>query len=773
MGIQTWVAALSTMIATTIAAPQSIAAPPPSPPRHRSAGLYDVGEEYLAFDLNFRYEADYSVSPVSVKPGGFVDIKYTTVLTAARDGSLCPAEHRPSCYHFSEHEFRNVGSACDIFAFVGTSRRASDYPDWGFASEVPYTGAQPTFNNYIRTFPAPVVRTMGYLDCKGNARREDKITGVTHRGHFFRLSFKITTVAQIRLRIPEDTPPGEHALGLYVATPNVAQMSFAATRWWQAGSLPSVVVSRRPPGLRVAILGDSFAAGEGGFDYEPGTDSHERPKNLCHRSRASWAYRVALKLAGNHPELISFLACSGATAAEVEHGRYGEPGQVKQLRELNQDADLGPFDVVLLSLGGNDAGFKKLIMTCMSARWCDTVGWTEIAGTTTVGAGVGATLSAIRRAAPKARVIHMGYPSTVRPASDSCAGVRLPALRTIASFGPVAHPSPNAGADWEVTEGERAYFDTYFFPTLNRNLAATALAAGVAFIDPTDWFSGHGTCSDDPWAHGLTAGNDIVGVIGNESFHPTARGYEAWAAKALPSVVHYSVGENGPETAVPTPFAGERSITVVTLEDGTLLHWGSVETVVVRGPDGARVVTALYSNPRVLGETVIDETGEATFEIRIPDGLYPGLHALQIFADGRPSDSVAVFVDAPASCQVGESDQDRDADALADRCDADIEDGPAADADGDGVANSVDNCAVRPNASQGDVDGNGMGDACDAGVIDLNRDLMPVGHVEGATTTDRAAFPWALPAVLIVAFGVAFGLRRVGKSRSAASRAQP
>lgn len=48
---------------------------------------------------------------------------------------------------------------------------------------------------------------------------------------------------------------------------------------------------------------------------------------------------------------------------------------------------------------------------------------------------------------------------------------------------------------------------------------------------------------------------------------------------------------------------------------------------------------------------------------------------------------------------------DMDGDGLGDACDPDI--------DGDGVLNTADNCPVTPNADQADLDGDGLGDVCD------------------------------------------------------------
>jgi hypothetical protein len=50
---------------------------------------------------------------------------------------------------------------------------------------------------------------------------------------------------------------------------------------------------------------------------------------------------------------------------------------------------------------------------------------------------------------------------------------------------------------------------------------------------------------------------------------------------------------------------------------------------------------------------------------------------------------------------------------------------PTADADGDGSPDSVDNCPAVGNPSQADCDGNGVGDACQAGFVDFNGNGVP------------------------------------------------
>ena len=47
-----------------------------------------------------------------------------------------------------------------------------------------------------------------------------------------------------------------------------------------------------------------------------------------------------------------------------------------------------------------------------------------------------------------------------------------------------------------------------------------------------------------------------------------------------------------------------------------------------------------------------------------------------------------------------------------------------ADADGDGIPDSVDNCPTVPNPSQADIDDNGVGDSCDVAYLNQRIDAL-------------------------------------------------
>lgn len=106
------------------------------------------------------------------------------------------------------------------------------------------------------------------------------------------------------------------------------------------------------------IMGDSYSSGEGAGDYTKETDSDP---NSCHRSANTWGTSI-------YPNLVN-LACSGAVALDVTSNESagskgnGVPAQALQLAALTDPADL-----VLMTLGGNDAGFTEVIVQCI-------VGW--------------------------------------------------------------------------------------------------------------------------------------------------------------------------------------------------------------------------------------------------------------------------------------------------------------------------------------------------------------------------------------------------------------
>src|SRR5690606_10858605 len=105
-----------------------------------------------------------------------------------------------------------------------------------------------------------------------------------------------------------------------------------------AGGQPSTAPRTPDAAARYVAMGDSYSSGTGAGDYQD---------LLCTRSDnaypAQWADAHA-------PESFAFVACGGATIPDV---------LANQLSALDENTTL-----VSLSIGGNDAGFARLMLTC-------------------------------------------------------------------------------------------------------------------------------------------------------------------------------------------------------------------------------------------------------------------------------------------------------------------------------------------------------------------------------------------------------------------------
>lgn len=110
----------------------------------------------------------------------------------------------------------------------------------------------------------------------------------------------------------------------------------------------------------VVIMGDSYSSGEGAGDYVAGTDTLE---NFCHQSRDTYGKDL-------WGDRRTILACSGAETVNFweQQNAAGQKPQLDLLRELDDD----PPDLVLLTIGGNDAGFGDIIEGCVWPTDCST-----------------------------------------------------------------------------------------------------------------------------------------------------------------------------------------------------------------------------------------------------------------------------------------------------------------------------------------------------------------------------------------------------------------
>lgn len=257
----------------------------------------------------------------------------------------------------------------------------------------------------------------------------------------------------------------------------------------------------------VAVVGDSYASGEGAGLYDPDTAS-DVTGNRCHRSLEYWGGKVVMPgMDGpNYLHLeevpVNFLACSGAVTDNVLYsGQYGEPAQLAAGR-------LSPTTThVFLSLGGNDVGFAPVIETCLASSDCR--GSTEVLDARSrmeqAQAGWHETLETIHEQAPNATIMWAGYPELLQgdeTTSSSCVGISTDEALTIDEL---SHEMRRQ----QVDVAREAY----------RN------GIDVRYVDTIGAFEGRGACTADPAINGLIVNPEAeAGAMNQESFHPNQAG---------------------------------------------------------------------------------------------------------------------------------------------------------------------------------------------------------------------------------------------------------
>ncbi|MEU1276398.1 SGNH/GDSL hydrolase family protein [Streptomyces sp. NPDC005799] len=228
-------------------------------------------------------------------------------------------------------------------------------------------------------------------------------------------------------------------------------------------------------------LGDSYSSGVGAGDYDANDAS-------CKRSANAYSQRWIKEFSEEAVAKFAFVACSGATTAEVES---------RQLSSLSAETTM-----VTMSIGGNDVGFSPVVGQCLltnlfSENAC-------IASALTAGAlaerimpgRLDALYKKIKDRAPNARVFILGYPHIFQVGNCGTFGL-----------GHLARTAINHSTS-----------------ALNGVIRKTAAANGFTFIDGEQTFTGRGVCSTAPggaWLTDTSAGTDL--------YHPNRDGQEAYA----------------------------------------------------------------------------------------------------------------------------------------------------------------------------------------------------------------------------------------------------
>ncbi|MEZ5246262.1 MAG: SGNH/GDSL hydrolase family protein [Acidimicrobiales bacterium] len=298
----------------------------------------------------------------------------------------------------------------------------------------------------------------------------------------------------------------------------------------------------------LAAFGDSYLSGEGigTFYADTNTGTSGDPDlaiggvNSCRRSDDAYSPIVA---AARGLEL-AFYGCSGALA--TSGGFSGAPDDIETERGVNsvygqllrwedeRGTDNDP-ELVLLSLGGNDAGFATIGAACFLPGSCDDA---LDAGATPALSGVTdrveIALTKARELFPTSPMVVVAYPQMFGPDVDRCGG-----------------QVPFNGTETRALQG--------FVDALNRAVGAAVERVGdsgiVHFTGASTSYEGERFCEVDTGGALVepaairslsfqpTEGDDLLdrlvpSRIIHNTFHPTRRGHELVAAKLVEFLDH-------------------------------------------------------------------------------------------------------------------------------------------------------------------------------------------------------------------------------------------
>lgn len=238
-------------------------------------------------------------------------------------------------------------------------------------------------------------------------------------------------------------------------------------------------------------LGDSFTSGSG--------------TGTCGRSGKAYPHLVA-----DHFHFAAeptYAACSGATTAGITGRERGNDPQISGITPMTS--------LVTLQVGGNDLGFTSVLTTCVlqsrGSSACRAQEPDIRERLTTLKADLRAAVTKIRTAAPRARVLLLGYPHLFpyRP------------KRQAAELAPRDQRWLNDMVNL-INAGVRS--------TAKR--ADAAIKAGgqgsVEYVDVTGAFDGHELGRADPYVQDLQVDFQNF-TVGEGSFHPTTAGQKELA----------------------------------------------------------------------------------------------------------------------------------------------------------------------------------------------------------------------------------------------------
>ena len=308
-------------------------------------------------------------------------------------------------------------------------------------------------------------------------------------------------------------------------------------------------------------LGDSIASGEGtlyGYTYDAKTGNWTGgninakwppPYPGCHDSDDAYGQR----LASSFHAVFSQFACTGATfangisAPEISGGttlRPAEFGNWATMKDLNAEYDKAKPDLVLITLGADDAQFVSIVENCVENGYKYKF---YLANEECIPSNPGSTIEQdFFSFLPTLRQNYATLLSWIDArAHDKSPGGQLPKV----VFTTYANPFPDSGVtcnDINYLYPEQAAYLSSLVTQMNQLIMSSIPTLGsdnVAVADISKAYQptgeDHRWCTSDPWAYGLS----IYSVYHPTSFksqapfHPTPRGQQRIAELVAPVVL--------------------------------------------------------------------------------------------------------------------------------------------------------------------------------------------------------------------------------------------
>lgn len=290
--------------------------------------------------------------------------------------------------------------------------------------------------------------------------------------------------------------------------------------------------------------------------------------------------------------------------------------------------------------------------------------------------------SQIKTVSPNSRIYILGYPQLFSTTSNNC------------------------GVNVRLNLSERK-FSQGIIRYLNDTIKAAADYSGVAYVEADNVFSNRQLCDgpqDSLAVNGLTAGHDILWVIGNESFHPNPIGHILMAERVMARTDGLSaqMPNSNSSASAPDPLSAEYAdflavphqgwpIRSLYYEDqlaGEIIVPGTSQDATFPAPSSGQYELWLNSTPTYLGTFTSDLEGNLNLSFSVPQDTPAGFHTLHLYGKNAANEDLDIY----KTIFVAASDNDYD---------------------GDGVANSNDSCDAFENSGE-DADQDSTDDACDS-----------------------------------------------------------